>query len=44
MSSSWTFFTNHAHVLLCIAQDPDIRMRDVAAEVGITEQTVSAAE
>lgn len=36
----WTFFTNHAHVFLCIARDPDVRMRDVAALVGITERAV----
>jgi predicted ArsR family transcriptional regulator len=35
---SWTFLTNHAHVLLCIASDPDARLRDVAAAVGITER------
>jgi predicted transcriptional regulator len=34
----WTFLTNHAHVLLCIAQDPGARLRDVAARVGITER------
>lgn len=34
----WTFLTNHAHVLLCIGQDPDIRLRDVADKVGITER------
>ncbi len=34
----WTFLTNHAHVLLCIALDPEIRLRDVAASVGITER------
>jgi len=34
----WTFLTNHAHVLLCIAGDPEIRLRDVAASVGITER------
>lgn len=38
--ASWTFLTNHAHVLLCIAQDPAIRMRDVAERVGITERAV----
>lgn len=37
-SSEWTFLTNHAHVLLSIATDPDIRLRDVAASVGITER------
>ena len=36
--SSWTFLTNHAHVLLCIARDPAIRLRDVAIEVQITER------
>ena len=34
----WTFLTNHAHVLLCIATDPEIRLRDVALKVGITER------
>ena len=37
-TSHWTFLTNHAQVLLCIANDPDIRLRDVAATVGITER------
>ena len=36
--SSWTFLTNHAHVLNCIAGDPEIRLRDVAQRVGITER------
>jgi DNA-binding MarR family transcriptional regulator len=36
--SSWTFFTNHAHVLLCISRDPEIRIRDLADQVGITER------
>lgn len=35
---SWTFLTNHAHVLVCIAADPDTRLRDVAHAVGITER------
>ena len=34
----WTFLTNHAHVLICIEQDPEIRLRDVAEKVGITER------
>ena len=34
----WTFLTNHAQVLLCLAEDPDIRLRDVAERVGITER------
>lgn len=36
--SGWTFLTNHAHVLLCIAADPTIRIREIAALVGITER------
>jgi hypothetical protein len=35
---SWTFLTNHAHVLLCVASDPGIRHRDLALRVGITER------
>lgn len=35
---TWTFLTNHAQVLLCVAQTPDIRLRDVAEHVGITER------
>lgn len=38
----WTFLSHHAQVLLCIARDPDARLRDVAAEVGITERAVQA--
>ena len=36
----WTFLTNHAHVLLCLSLEPEIRMRDVAEQVGITERAV----
>lgn len=36
----WTFLSNHGHVLVCLAMDPDARMRDVAAAVGITERAV----
>lgn len=36
--AGWTFFTNHAHVLHCIARDPGIRMRDLAVRVGVTER------
>ena len=36
----WTFLTNHAHVLICLHQDPDVRLRDVAQRVGITERAV----
>jgi DNA-binding Lrp family transcriptional regulator len=34
----WDFLTNHAHVLMCVAHDPGIRLRDIAAAVGITER------
>lgn len=36
--NGWTFLTNHAHVLLAIALDPRLRIRDVAVRVGITER------
>jgi len=36
----WTFLTNHAHVLFCLTKDPEIRLRDVADKVGITERAV----
>lgn len=39
MSQSWTFLTNHSHVLLCIATNPDILTRDIADLVGITERS-----
>ena len=35
---SWTFLTNHAQVLLCIAQNSDVTLREVAQTVGITER------
>ncbi|MEW6470849.1 MAG: winged helix-turn-helix domain-containing protein [Actinomycetota bacterium] len=38
----WTFLTNHAHVLVCIAEEPDIRGRDIASRVGITERAAQA--
>ncbi len=37
---SWTFLTNHGHVLLCLSRDPDLRIRDLAVRVGITERAV----
>ncbi len=37
---AWTFLTNHAHVLVCVFQDPNARIRDVAVRVGITERAV----
>lgn len=36
--ADWTFLSNHAHVLICIARDSELRMRDIAASVGITER------
>jgi len=36
----WTFLSNHSHVLVCLAQNPDARLRDVAQTVGITERAV----
>jgi DNA-binding MarR family transcriptional regulator len=37
-AGTWAFLTNHAHVLLCVARDPQSRARDIAAQVGITER------
>lgn len=37
---TWTFLTNHAHVLLVVRRDPQARLRDVAAAVEITERAV----
>jgi hypothetical protein len=39
---SWTFLTNHGHVLVCIAKDPGIRGRDIAERVGITERAAQS--
>ena len=36
----WTFLSNHAHVLLCIAREPELRLREMALRVGITERAV----
>ncbi len=38
-STDWNFFSNYAHVLVCLAENPDSRLRDVAERVGITERT-----
>lgn len=35
---NWSFLTNHAQVLICIAQDPGIRLREIGATIGITER------
>jgi hypothetical protein len=37
--AGWTFLTHHAQVLLCIARDPGIRLRDIADRIGITERS-----
>ena len=39
MEAKGTFLTSHARVLLCIARDPGVRLRDIAASVGITERS-----
>ena len=36
--AEWTFLSNHSHVLVCLSEDPDARIRDVAERVGITER------
>lgn len=38
--SNWTLFSNHGHVLFCLARDKEARLRDVATDVGITERAV----
>ena len=38
-AANWTFLTNHARVLLCIAHDPGVRLRDIAARLDITERS-----
>lgn len=38
--AGWTFLTNHSHVLISLAAEPDLRLRDVADKVGITERAV----
>jgi predicted transcriptional regulator len=37
---AWSFLSNHGHILLCIARDPNIRVREIALAVGITERAV----
>jgi DNA-binding IscR family transcriptional regulator len=38
--TQWTFLSNHAHVLVCLSRDPEMRVREIAARVGITERGV----
>jgi DNA-binding IclR family transcriptional regulator len=40
--ADWSFLTNHARALLCIAHDPGIRLRDIALALGITERSAYA--
>lgn len=39
-ASAWTFLSNHGHVLVCISRDANIRVREIASSVGITERAV----
>lgn len=39
---AWTFFTNHGHVLVCLASDPELRTRDISVLVGITERSAQS--
>lgn len=41
-AAPWTFLTNHSHVLICLARDPELRLRDLAGLVGITERAVQS--
>jgi DNA-binding transcriptional ArsR family regulator len=40
--TTWTFLSNHGRALLCIAHDPDVRLRDIASELGVTERSAYA--
>ena len=37
--TEWSFLTNHARVLVCIAHDPGVRLRDIATTLGVTERS-----
>ena len=37
---AWTFLSNHGHVLVCVARDPNVRVREIAQAVGVTERAV----
>jgi hypothetical protein len=37
--TEWSFLTNHARVLVCISHDPELRLRDLATMLGITERS-----
>ncbi len=38
--AAWSFLSNHSHVLVCLYRDPEVRLRDIALQVGITERGV----
>jgi hypothetical protein len=38
--ADWAFLSNHGHVLICLARDPRLRLREVAEQIGITERAV----
>jgi predicted DNA-binding transcriptional regulator YafY len=42
MTSEWSFLTNHGRALLCIAQDPEVRLRDIAETLSVTERSAYA--
>jgi len=39
-SDQWTFLTNHTHILVCLARDPELTVRELAGLIGITERSV----
>ena len=39
--AGWSFLTNHAHVLVCVAREPGMRIRDIATAVGLTERAAT---
>ena len=39
-SGAWTFLSNHWHVLVCVVRDPNVRVREIAQAVGVTERAV----
>ena len=39
-SRGWTFMTNHTHIVVCLARDPSLTVRQLAIDVGITERSV----
>lgn len=40
--ANWSFLTNHARALVCIANDPGVRLRDIASALDITERSAYA--